>query len=535
MADDKERELPDETLPKEPEEKSDGWDWDAAVPQTDTSNISFDELQTAEVKFSETAPEEAAEPEEKEEEKEEEAPEEKSDDDGLCIVCGKPRGSSPSDLYCNACRAKFLRTNYGVGHIILAFVMVIVAALGYFIFTATGTVSDKLFKAEQAYSEKRYDDALNLCSEVSDTIDKLNSGVNSVVKGINGNARSLEWFSEGSKATHIVLDCYTKTMMLNPNNCNTYITSVEKYFTEAQLNDPKNADIKELYEIVKDVNSFADTFVEEWQSFITQTEDGSYTADYDKAIKYLDSIETKNDMQKSYIEYFKFWTAYYAQKDGKTAVGFMKNAYDAAGDYGYLYLSDYLSVAWQYEEYDTVLTLADKAAQLNANDTSAYYYAIKVYINRQDFDSADKLCEKMKEDNPDVLDYYSTKAEILRRQSKFEDAVEICRKGIVKGSDPEVYRQQAIAYLLMSDKENALEAIKQSYELAMQNTSNGVALEEVNTVALICFICGDTETYDEIVSMFEQQKMELDDSVKKCIKGDITFEDIFMKGSGEVS
>ena len=87
----------------------------------------------------------------------------------------------------------------------------------------------------------------------------------------------------------------------------------------------------------------------------------------------------------------------------------------------------------------------------------------------------------------------------------------------------------------MSDKENALEAIKQSYELAMQNTSNGVALEEVNTVALICFICGDTETYDEIVSMFEQQKMELDDSVKKCIKGDITFEDIFMKGSGEVS
>ena len=35
--------------------------------------------------------------------------------------------------------------------------------------------------------------------------------------------------------------------------------------------------------------------------------------------------------------------------------------------------------------------------------------------------------------------------------------------------------------------------------------------------------------------MFKQSNMELSDSVKKCIKGDITFEDIFMKGSGEIS
>ena len=45
MAEDKEKSLTDETLPQEPEEKSDGWDWDAAVPQTDTTNITFDDLQ----------------------------------------------------------------------------------------------------------------------------------------------------------------------------------------------------------------------------------------------------------------------------------------------------------------------------------------------------------------------------------------------------------------------------------------------------------------------------------------------------------
>jgi len=60
LAEDKEKSLTDETLPKEPEEKKEGWDWDAAVPQTDTSNISFDDLQTAEVNLSESVEEEKA-------------------------------------------------------------------------------------------------------------------------------------------------------------------------------------------------------------------------------------------------------------------------------------------------------------------------------------------------------------------------------------------------------------------------------------------------------------------------------------------
>ena len=69
----------------------------------------------------------------------------------------------------------------------------------------------------------------------------------------------------------------------------------------------------------------------------------------------------------------------------------------------------------------------------------------------------------------------------------------------------------------------------------MQNNSNGISLEELNTVALICFICSDTDTYDEVVAMFEQYGESLNEKTQKCIKGDITFEDIFMKGSGEIS
>ncbi len=528
MAEDKEKSLTDETLPKESEETSASWDWDATVPQTDTSNITFDDLQETEGKAIEQ-------PAEKTEEKkaEEEETVSSPDDDGLCIVCGKERGNSPSDLYCNACRAKFLRTNYGVGHIILAFVMVIVAALGYFVATSTVTVSSKLYKAEQCISEKRYDDALNLCSEAFDATDKLNSGVNAVIKGINSNVTNQDWFTEGEKATHLILETYIHRMTINYSDRSTFIEAVEKYYVNGELDQPRNADIKKLYNVVKELDTMASSIEEKMNSFISQKEDGTYDVKYDEGIKYLDSLKAESDVQKGLVDYYKFMLAYYANKDSKTALGFIDNAYKESGEYGYLYLQNYMGMAWQYKEYDKVLELSKIATELNVNDASAYYYAVKVYIEKNDLETADKVCEDMRKANPDGIDYYSTKAEVLRRQNKLDEAIEICRKGIVAGSDSEIYRQQAIAYLLKSDKENALEAIKQSYEIATQNQQ--LSIQTANTVALICFICDDTKTYEEVEAMFKQSSMEFSDSVKKCIKGDITFEDIFMKGSGEIS
>ena len=267
MAEDKEKSLTDETLPKEPEETSASWDWDAAVPQTDTSNITLDDLQETEEKVVEQP---AEEPEENETEKKEEAPASNPDDDGLCIVCGKERGNSPSDLYCNACRAKFLRTNYGVGHIILAFFMVIVAALGYFVATSTVTVSSKLYKAEQCISEKRYNDALNLCSEAFDATDKLNSGVNAVIKGINSNATNQDWFTEGEKATHLILETYVHNMTINASDRQTFVEAVEKYYADGELDQPRNANIKKLYNAIKSVDAISTSLDEKMNSFVTQ-------------------------------------------------------------------------------------------------------------------------------------------------------------------------------------------------------------------------------------------------------------------------
>lgn len=544
MAEEKKDTLNEEGLPKEPENKTNSWDWDASVPQTDTSNITFDDLQVSETEptaENKTAPVETESdtgPAQTEED-DNTAPD-TEDDDGCCIVCGKRRGNSPSDLYCNSCRAKFLKTNYGVGHIILAFVMVIVAALGYFVCTSTVTISDKLIKADKCLSDNRYNDALDYYDDISNVIDNLNSGVNAVIRGVNESASSQEWFTGGDKTKLLQLEAYAKTISIGYSSRSGFVSTVDSLLTEEQLNHAKFAEIKKLYDAINGIDETAETLEMGLNDFISQSDDGTVTVKYDEAIAFLDSHKATSSMDESIVDYYRFMMAYYAQKDDSVTLGFLDSAYKKAESYGYLYLSNYMMMAWDYEDYDKVISLADDAINVNQNDPTAYYYAVKAYLMKNDCDHADDFCERLLAANSDGLDYYSIKAEVLRRQGKYTDAIEMCRKGIVAVSaanttDIELYRQQAIAYMLSDDKENAIEAITQAYELSMQDTTNGISLEVINTVALICKLCDDTDTYDEIVSIFDQQEMQLSQDVQQCIKGDITFEDIFMKGAGEIS
>jgi hypothetical protein len=118
----------------------------------------------------------------------------------------------------------------------------------------------------------------------------------------------------------------------------------------------------------------------------------------------------------------------------------------------------------------------------------------------------------------------------------YNESVEVCKEGIKLSADAEIYRQQAISYMLVDNKAAALEAVRQSYDICLQGAYSGteISLEVINTVALISCICNDTELYDECCAIVEQSSMTLEEIVQKCIKGEITFEEIFMEGTGDV-
>ncbi|MBR3835764.1 MAG: tetratricopeptide repeat protein [Clostridia bacterium] len=525
-----------DTVP-ETDTSADGeWQWDAAVPETQTDDITVEDLNLTEAQEAVEETEQAEETEQSEQ-AEEEAEPANPDDDGLCVVCGNRRGNSPSDLYCNDCRRKFLRTNYGVGHVVLAFLMVFVAAIGYFVCATTCEITSHIMKAQSCIEDRRYDDAVSECSAISEKVTTVNTGINAVFTSINKNHTAKDIFTDGNRALRLVLAAYADTLTIGESQRTTFIQYVENIIGVDQLNKKSNANIKKVYDFCKEITDYASVISAKWQTFIyTDEKTSEVKIKYNEAMAYIDSLENDTPAKVSMNEYHRFMTAYYAKKSPEETAGYFEKAIEAAGEFAYMYHPSYLALLWEQESYDRLIEISEECVKRNINDTTAYYYAIKSNIIQGDFDAADARCEEMKKTNPDGLDYYSVKAEIFRRQGKLEECINICKEGIAIGTDAELYRQQAIAYMLLDDKEAALEASKQAYEITLQNAYSGtqVSLEVLNTAALIACIGEDNDTYEGIVAIFEQQNMTLEESVQNCIKGEITFEELFMEGTGDI-
>ncbi len=545
--DNKEKTFPEEKLEEKeldteikPEENSEGdWKWDAAVPETKTDDITVDELKKeSDEPKPEKSKKKSDENQPKQDDKEEEKIAKASDkDDGRCIVCGKLRGDSPSDLYCNSCRKKYLRTSYGVGAVILAFVMVFLSAISYCICVSTVQLSNHIYKAQSNLEAKLYDDVADEYTAMTDEVESLNTSINAVFSGIFTDYEETDFFVAGDRSNMIFLRTLAQTLVASEDELNTFIQYVDTIVGSEMLEKPKNADIKKVYDFANEIIDYTALVAPEWQKFIETAEDSTeITVKYDEAMKYLESCEVDTPAKKTMNYYYRFLTAFYSDKENSVVIDFFAKAYEASGEYSYMLDSAYMSALWQKEEYTKLIEIADNVLTRTPSDSWANYYAIRACILLGDFDEADERCEQMKKAAPDDLDYYGMKAEILRRQNKLEESVNICTEGIAAGSDPEIHRQQAISYMLLGNKTSALEAAETAYQILLQNIYAGseVSLEAMNTCALIFYLCESSENFEEIENMFTEAEMTFEESVLNCIKGDITFEEIFMEGVGDV-
>lgn len=531
-------------FPETAEENQDStegkWDWDAEVPETQTDNITVEDLGInlpQEEDGSEDDDDNDNEDEDDASEDESEDNDEDDGDDGCCIVCGKLRKDSPSDLYCSVCRKKYLKTSYGFTHILLAAVMIIFASFSYFVCIPTVKQAVQVIKAESYLSDKRYNNAVELCMEIDEENETLNAGFNAVIAAFNETHKAKDFFVTGNRPIKVIITAYADTMAADDSQISTFIQFVDGTIGEKELEKSSNANIKKVYDFCKEVQAYTRSISEKWVSFFyTEGDSTEQKIKYDEAITFLNSCQNDTTAKKCMNEYYKAIAGFYANKEPETIYASFEKICEYAGDLDYIFMQDYLYIAWINEDYERSIRLAEALFEKNINNTDAFYYAIKANILQGDFEAADQRCELMKEENPDGIEYYATKAEILRRMNKFAESVEICKEGIKLSADAETYRQQAISYMLLDDKTAALEAAKQSYDVCLQNAYSGteISLEVINTVALIGYICEDTELYDEACAILEQSNMTLESKVQNCIKGEITFEEIFMEGTGDV-
>ena len=554
----KEKNLPE--TPDDGKENVDGdWEWDAAVPETATDDITLDDLAPVE-EDSDTKEEAPAEKEEspapaeeektekeenktekKSQKKKENKTEKKEDEsekkDTPCVICGKSTKNSSSDLYCADCARKYLRTHFGIPQIILAFVMVFFAAFGYFICVSSVDISAQLVKIESHVEQKRHIDAIEGIQALSEDVAALDDGINAVMATFNKNHKTTDFFVDGDRSMRIMLNAYVDSLPFNESQMNTFIGIVRTEFGEDKIQSHKYKKIKDMYDYCLEVMDYSKDIAEDWYTFMyTDEKTSEQKIKYEEALAYLDTCPNETPAQKSINGWYRYIAASFAEQDESVIFEIFENLIKDLGDYGYLFDFTYLQLAWSYEDYDRVEVIADRLYERNINSTDAYYYAIRANIIQGDFNKANERCERLFADNPESLDYYSAKAEVLRRQGKFQESIDVCKDGIAKGMDAQIYNQQAISYMLLENKEAALEAANSAFEIITMSTESAAPYEVLNTIALIAHLCDNTDLYDTISQSFvnDAGEVEFDEKVTQCIEGDITFEEIFMEGYGDI-
>ena len=89
-----------------------------------------------------------------------------------------------------------------------------------------------------------------------------------------------------------------------------------------------------------------------------------------------------------------------------------------------------------------------------------------------------------------------------------------------------IYTEQAIVFGLKGDMKSAQTAIDRAYQ-------GQLTLDTAYLYAMINKVNGNTESYDEIMTMLEQYGMQLPEICQQYIAGTKTFEDIFVNGKVE--
>ncbi len=526
---------------QENEEPQKDWEWDAQTPDTpiDTVEIeSFDIPAKAKAEAVEEAPV-----------KEEKEP---AHQPGCCEICGEKLKNSPSEYYCNVCREKYLKVNYGASHIILSVVMMFVAVIGIVSFASTSKIVANINDARAHLENGHVARAVDSYNLVETTAVNLNDGFNAFLQGISNSFKEVKIFDAGTVADKELAQILVKNMTSEYASREAFMNIVDTSFTEKELNSAKYADVKACYDFCKSMDDTANATYDAWYALIEERmnafdENGKLTKEdaptVEEIFAVLDSYAEKHlEAEPSTIEFYKMWTVYYEAsafgsiKDSDVMTH-LNSAYEKAGKYSYFYSDYYLSMAWECEEYDSLIKVANETLKVNPANESAYFFLTKTYGQQEKWDEASAVCEDLFKANPDSLDYYTLKAEVLRRTGDYSASTDICKKGLKAGEDAELYRQASISYMLNEETEKALDAAKSAYEATYAASYSGgtISLETLNTAALISYLCDEEKVmYEEIVDMLDSQNYKLEDSVQSVIKGDTTFEDLFTTGKGDI-
>lgn len=278
---------------------------------------------------------------------------------------------------------------------------------------------------------------------------------------------------------------------------------IENYFTETELKLPWN---KKYKKILEENTVLKETYYAVSELVSPAAEGKDY--DYDALMSELDDLsrinpfetgksETVTAYNKTFIEYYKYILMSIAEKPYEEQLSQLK-AVDAIGaGFEWVYLANYCAVAARLGDEAAMNYAFDKAVSINRQDMNVYL-AKASYYRFLETPDADKILEICKE-----AEEFAVSGDLTYKQ------------------------YEAIAYLIKGEGAMALETIEEAI-------SSSYTVEACNLYALIGLYNGNTEIYDEMKTLLEQNNFEISKLVTKYKNNKISIAEIIADKGGDI-
>lgn len=435
-------------------------------------------------------------------------PVEELTEDELCECCGeRARGTekNPNSPFCSECEAILEKYPYDWKGAVAAILTLFVTIVAVISFATNVPIFSYMVEGEKAYNEH------NLFTAVQ----KYN--------------KALAHISEEDDGKY--LNLYENRIYLNYDlvDMDSVLSDASNYFKTAK-NLPMYKDVADIENqivsmqstvlVIQDVlSAYADVTDHNYAEIMSKLDALSGKKIYVKGTEYhlegeegftptgKEEIYTCDD---AWINMYKYSVVQYIGKDDKA-------------------IAEYLSKAAEGSDY---------LAKLVNPLLSATYVGIGEY------EKAEVLAEKIREDNKESVDYYMVMSMLFRYRDKdYQKGVDACINGLnMLASIPDgdsyipemgyiLSMQKTLNYIMLEDYKSAYASAKECYSYQAESYSISVQVRDM--YAMLALQTGDTETYttlEEEIKEYGEEDAGFSTDVKNYRDGKVTLQELAQSG-----
>lgn len=435
-------------------------------------------------------------------------PKEELTEEELCECCGeRARGTekNPNSPFCSECEAILEKYPYDWKGAVAAILTLFVTIVAVISFATNVPIFSYMVEGEKAYNEH------NLFTAVQ----KYN--------------KALSHISEEDDGKY--LNLYENRIYLNYDlvDMDSVLSDAGNYFKKAK-NLPMYKDVADIENQIVSMQSTVLVIQDVLSAYADVTDHN-----YDEIMSKLDALSGK----KIYVK----GTEYHLEgEEGFTPTG-KEEIYTC--DDAWINMYKYSVVQYIGKDDKVIAEYLSKAAE------GSDYLAKLVnpllsatYVGIGEYEKAEVLAEKIREDNKESVDYYMVKSMLFRYRDKdYQKGVDTCINGLnmlatIPDGDSYIPQmgyilsmQKTLNYIMLEDYKSAYASAKECYSYQAESYSISVQVRDV--YAMLALQTGDTETYttlEEEIKEYGEEDAGFSTDVKNYRDGKVTLQELAQSG-----